>query len=885
MNVRGPALTPSRQPGPAVLAGSLATLVAALWATPAFAAFCTGKQNGLWCDGNSLVTCSNGAQTASKACPAGCQAMPPGVPDQCKSASGPCAGKQDGAWCDGNNLLQCKGGTVAATKGCPYGCQAMPSGVADVCKPAPAPSGPCSGKQDGAWCDGSNLLQCKGGSVASSAPCPNGCDVKPPGTPDACKAAATPSGPCAGKCDGAWCNGNDLLQCKAGAVASSQLCANGCEVKPPGAPDVCKASATTPCTGQPDGAWCSGDGLMTCAAGKVANSKTCTYGCQAMPPGQPDLCKPAPSSTGPCAGKSDGQWCDSDKLLTCAGGKATASATCSNGCQVMPPGVPDQCKPEPQASGPCTGKADGAFCDGDTLRVCKGGQAVGSQACDLGCDGDLSQCKQPPFDPQKACAGKADGAWCVGSQLASCKGGKVANAFNCPDGCQPMPAGVPDTCKKAGGDPACSGKWDGTWCSGGDLVQCSNGLIAKAVSCAKGCAEPAGGMAACKVKAVGFCSGKPDGAWCDGGLLTHCKTGAAKSVFACPGGCQAHPSGVPDACKTASTPANPQAPSGSASAGESAGCATFAGKIDLWAGKGLPVWNQKDWGDQLGTCPGLTIHNSGCTITCLSMLHAYLGLKRTVDSGDGNDPVTENKWRTQYGGYAATSYEMGGKKVGGKCLVIWGSAPGGLVPAHGKNESTTCISPKAASFILNALKSGMPVVAGVHWPGGNSAFYGSSEDWHWVLIVGVDEGGPLINDPWGGKASVHLNQGGLGSYVIDDMYVFWQAGPQQGGMAPAPLDEEGEPTTEDSLPKTLQYIDDTPAPPTPTQADAGSTGGDGGSSASSSDGGPDTKNAAAPVAAKDSGCTGSRSPAKSSLWLALGVLWLALLVRRLALRF
>ncbi|MSQ82712.1 MAG: hypothetical protein EXR77_07315 [Myxococcales bacterium] len=745
--------------------GSLTTIAlliaaAASWPTTAWAAFCTGKQNGLWCDGNNLVNCQNGSQTSSKACGSGCQSMPTGVADQCKSTSGSCAAKLDGAWCDGSNLLQCKGGGVSSSQACQYGCQAMPAGVADECKGAPAPTGPCAGKPDGAYCNGSSLMQCKGGGVVSS-----------------------------------------------------QTCANGCEVKPPGVADVCKSEATTAtvCTGKADGSWCAGDGLLQCGGGKVSSSKTCTYGCQSMPPGLADQCKGAPASTGPCTGKSDGQWCDGDKVLTCSGGQATHASACANGCQTMPSGVADQCKPAPQPSGPCTGAADGEFCDGATLRVCKGGQQVGSQICELGCQSDGgANCTQPPFDPQKSCAGKADGAWCVGSQLASCKAGKVANAFNCPTGCQAMPSGVPDTCKKPGGDAACAGKFDGTWCSGGDLIQCSNGLIAKAISCAKGCAQPSGGAAACNYKTAGYCSGKQDGAWCDGPLLTACKLGATQSVFACPGGCQQNAAGVADACKSAATPSKPSTPSGSANVGETDGCATFDGGIDLWQGKGLKVWNQKDYGQQLGTCPGLTIHNSGCTITSLAMLHAYLGVKRHVDGQEGDDPVLENAWRKQYGGYAASDYEMGGKQVSGKCLVIWGSAPAGLVPAHGSNASTTCISPKAASFIVNALKSGMPVVAGVHWPGGNSAFYGTSEDWHWVLIVGVDQGGPLINDPWGGKERVHLSEGGLGKYIIDDLYVFWQPGQQQGGMAPPPLNENGEPTTEDELPKTIEYIDETP---------------------------------------------------------------------------
>ena len=785
-------------------------VLASLFAAPAFAAFCTGKQNGLWCDGNNLVNCQGGAQASSKSCPSGCQSNPVGVADACKSASGPCSGKQNGAWCDGSNLNQCKDGAVASSQGCQYGCQSMPTGVPDVCKGAPAPSGPCSGKADGTYCDGSKLLQCKSGNVASSQACPNGCEVKPPGTPDVCKAA----------------------------------------------------TASGPCTGKPDGGWCSGDALLQCKGGNQSGSQTCSYGCQAMPPGVADQCKSAPSTSGPCTGKADGKWCDGDKLLTCGGGKATGSTSCSDGCQSMANGVPDQCKPPPAANGPCTGKADGGFCDGATLRICKGGQQVGSQLCALSCQDNA--CEIPPFDPNKACAGKQNGLWCVGKQLAQCKGGAVAGASNCPDGCQAMPSGVPDTCKKSGGDPACAGKADGTYCVGSDLVQCSNSLIAKGLSCTKGCAQPAAGGAACKVKSTGFCSGKANGSWCDGPLLTNCQGGAASGVFACPGGCQQNSAGVADACKPAATPSNQPVASGSASTGESGGCATFAGGIDLWQGKGLKVWNQKDFSEQLGTCPGLTIHNSGCTITSLAMLHAYLGIQRSVDGENGNTPIIENKWRKQFGGYAASTYDMGGKQVSGKCLVIWGSAPSGLVPAHGKNDSSSCITPKAAAWMVNALKSGMPIVTGVHWAGSGG------EDSHWVLMVGIDQGGPIINDPWGGKERVHLSDGGLGKYIIDDMYVFWQAGQQQGGMAPAPLDQDGEPTTEDALPKTLQYIDDTP--PLVAGADAGAAQADAGvgaDGAADAGAGADAVAVAKPAAGKgDSGCAAGAG-AGSTSWLAL----------------
>lgn len=780
-----------------------------LYAAPAWADFCAGKMSGYWCNGSALVLCKGGAIASSQNCPSGCQSMPVGTNDQCYAASGPCSGKANGAWCDGDKLLQCKSSQVASSQTCQYGCQSMPPGVPDVCKSAPAQSGPCAGKSDGAWCDGDKLLKCQGG-----------------------------------------------------AVASSQTCQFGCQSMPPGVADMCKTAIVTgPCSGKPDGAWCDGDTLLTCGGGKTSASKLCSYGCQAMPPGVPDQCKAAPAATGPCAGKSDGSWCDGDKLLQCKEGSTQSTSNCQYGCQSMPAGVADQCKPAPVPSGPCTGKADGAWCEGESLLVCKGGQSVGSQSCSYGCqvggNGSADSCKEPPYDPSKSCAGKANGTWCNGSTLLNCQGGQVASAFACPAGCQTMPAGVPDVCKSAGSN-ACTGKANGTWCSGTDVVQCGGGQIIKAVTCAKGCAQPADGAGACKLKSSGFCSGKADGDYCDGTVLITCATGGAVGNFVCPKGCQG------TACSTVGSGA-----SGSLSVGESGGCATFSGSIDLWQGKNLPVWNQKDYSQGLGTCPGLTIHNSGCTITSLSMLHNYLGLKRQVDGKEGNDPVTENAWRSQNGGYAGTSYELGGKKVSGKCLVLWGQAPGGLVPSKAHNDSASCITPKAAKFIASALKAGMPVVAGVHWAGGDASFYGSSEDWHWVLIVGADEGGVRINDPWGGKAGVHLNDGGLGKYVLDDLYVFWFAGQQPGGMAPAPVDD-GEPTTEDGLPKTLEFVDETLPSIVTATVDAGGTGDTAGTGADTAgDGFTIGKTPPSTPAASDSGCGAVSRPASGASGLLL----------------
>ena len=127
------------------LAVACAVIVAALPGI-ARADFCAGKMNGLWCDGNNLVNCQGGSVSSSNNCQCGCQSMPPGVADQCKSCGGFCGGKANGLWCDGDNLVYCKNGSVSSSNKCDCGCKSMPPGVNDECNGC---GGFCSGKASG----------------------------------------------------------------------------------------------------------------------------------------------------------------------------------------------------------------------------------------------------------------------------------------------------------------------------------------------------------------------------------------------------------------------------------------------------------------------------------------------------------------------------------------------------------------------------------------------------------------------------------------------------------------------------------------------------------------------------------------------------------------
>jgi Peptidase family M23 len=171
-------------------------------------------------------------------------------------------------------------------------------------------SDPCSGYADGDYCGGdlggladhSSTYHCAGGATQSATPCPSGCSG------GAC--AQPPADPCASAMfgNGAYCGGtltggdaSALYDCQNGGTASKTNCPAGCKVNPPGVADACNPQGD-PCAGamSGDGAYC-GSGLpggdpsvlYTCQNKATASSQTCTAGCQVNNPGVPDTCKPA----------------------------------------------------------------------------------------------------------------------------------------------------------------------------------------------------------------------------------------------------------------------------------------------------------------------------------------------------------------------------------------------------------------------------------------------------------------------------------------------------------------------------------------------------------------------------------------------------------------
>lgn len=166
--------------------------------------------------------------------------------DPCAGAGdGVHCGSELGGLADHNSVYACFMGMTDKVTGCPNGCEngGCVQPPMDPCANASSGNGAYCGASLGAG-DANTLYQCQGGMTASSMACPNGCKVQPPGVADSCN----PSGdPCvnAGAGNGLYCGGsisgdpNVLYNCQNGGTASSTTCANGCQVMPPGTPDAC----------------------------------------------------------------------------------------------------------------------------------------------------------------------------------------------------------------------------------------------------------------------------------------------------------------------------------------------------------------------------------------------------------------------------------------------------------------------------------------------------------------------------------------------------------------------------------------------------------------------------------------------------------------------
>ncbi|MBM4371233.1 MAG: gamma-glutamyl-gamma-aminobutyrate hydrolase family protein, partial [Deltaproteobacteria bacterium] len=319
-------------------------------------------------------------------------------PEDC-ACGGFCEGKASGLWCDGNDLVNCQGGAVASETPCPCSCTSMPPGVNDEC--AACGGDFCEGKASGLWCDGNDLVKCQGGAVASETPCPCGCTSMPPGVNDEC--AACGGDFCEGKASGLWCDGDDLVKCQGGAVASVTDCPCGCKSNPPGVNDECESCGSGDfCEGKASGLWCDGDDLVNCQGGAVASVTPCPCGCKGNDPGVNDECESCGSGTF-CEEHGDGTWCDGETLVQCTGGQQAWYQPCPFGCGPGQDGAAG-CLEAP-APDFCDGRPNGSWCDGNVLTHCKAEDVVGSEDCPLGCEPPAAvgpgQCLGPHAEPSE----------------------------------------------------------------------------------------------------------------------------------------------------------------------------------------------------------------------------------------------------------------------------------------------------------------------------------------------------------------------------------------------------------------------------------------------------------------------------------------------------
>ncbi|CAK8711901.1 hypothetical protein GMJAKD_01145 [Candidatus Electrothrix aarhusensis] len=214
-------------------------------------ASCPGG-TGLYCGDSSLgqntnylYYCQNGNYQVRDRCSDGCDVMSSGTSDKCKTTSCPSG---TGLYCGDSSLGQntsylyyCQNGNYQVRDRCSDGCDVMPSGTSDKCKTTSCPGG------TGLYCGDSSLGQntsylyyCQNGNYQVRDRCSDGCDVMPSGTSDKCKTTNCPGG------NGLYCgtidsslSNNTLYYCQNGNYQVRENCSDGCKTMPSGSSDRC----------------------------------------------------------------------------------------------------------------------------------------------------------------------------------------------------------------------------------------------------------------------------------------------------------------------------------------------------------------------------------------------------------------------------------------------------------------------------------------------------------------------------------------------------------------------------------------------------------------------------------------------------------------------
>ena len=745
---------------------------------PAQAFTCAGKADGQWCHYNKIWICVDGQDVFQDPCLYGCvEGTGPNANCSPPPCTGFCCGKNNGKYCNGNKLVTCTNQATASQQTCTYGC--VSAGSNSYCA-APPCSGFCCGKADGEWCHNNEILICDDDEDVFADPCLYGCNEGAGPSADCYPKPC--DGYCCGKADGEWCHNDEILICDDDEDVFADPCLYGCNEGDGPDADCSPKPCSGYCCGKADGQWCHNGEIWICDDDEDVFIDPCLGGCDEGD-GPDAQCLPPP---GFCNGKVDGTWCDGDLIRTCTGGVVTLTTSCFFSCVGDGPGV--GCTEDAF----CVGKLNGLWChtgSGDLLE-CQGGIPVALVDCDddAGCEekelGENDVCVEPDQyqPPDGYCQGKPDTSTCWNDVLVVCEGGEAASWSNCPGGCQINWPDAPDVCAEVEIDPQfCADK---SWyhCFGeAAVVYCSGGIVAASEECMNGCDEQGEGapdLCHWEDPAL-FCSHHTDGAWCNGLYeLVNCEAGDAVGVLPCEQGCVKAAYGQADECP------GPVGCEGTSYVGSPISvligpncCPTFSGSRVL----DVPIFNQLDYSQKMGTCTGKTIANFGCLITSLSMFYEYMGAHRTTQDGTDipNTPQKENKWRTNNSGYIGCSDDNA-------CCMwyqTWFPAAknppgfGGFGETANSPIGECLLSTMAAKVIAAELNSGSPLVAQVT---------GGSVSEHYVLIVGVNGAGELLlNDPgYGKKARAFSANTGFGAYgVLPSVYYLGGIG-MGGGVPP-----------------------------------------------------------------------------------------------------
>lgn len=216
------------------------------------------------------------------------------------------------------------------------------------------------------------------------------------------------------------------------------------------------------------------------------------------------------------------------------------------------------------------------------------------------------------------------------------------------------------------------------------------------------------------------------------------------------------------------------------------GLPSFGQDIEL--PRTVPAYNQaytegaNAWGNcSLGTanCPDL-LRETGCLVTAFSSVLAYYEITVSVsatysctgEARTGMDPGILNDWLREVDGYGQCSQDPVGN-----CCLIWGRLPADLEISTHVNRSDVGLNPVAAVVIEHALRQGQLVVAGVHWGASCNGGSSQSEDCHWVILTGKQDGVYTIVDPFNPDSTspygirTTLDAGVKGAYIIDRFVV------------------------------------------------------------------------------------------------------------------